>query len=91
METYTEKIAPDVAVEFLKSIIAMAHGLRLRVVAEGVENERQFDFLRALNNDEYQGFLYSKPLSASDVERRFLVNAGGGAAVRSAADTAPPG
>ncbi len=51
----------------------MAHGLRLRVVAEGVENEGQFDFLRALGNDEYQGFLYSKPLPAREVERRLLL------------------
>ena len=51
----------------------MAHGLRLRVVAEGVENEAQLDFLRALNNDEYQGFLYSKPLQAREVERRLLL------------------
>ncbi len=57
----------------VQAIIAMAHGLRLRVVAEGVENEGQFDFLRALGNDEYQGFLYSKPLPAREVERRLLL------------------
>jgi EAL domain-containing protein (putative c-di-GMP-specific phosphodiesterase class I) len=52
----------------------MAHGLRLKVVAEGVENEGQLDFLRSLDNDEYQGFLYSKPLSAREVERRLLLD-----------------
>ncbi len=60
--------ADDAAI--VQAIIAMAHGLRLRVVAEGVENEGQFDFLRALDNDEYQGFLHSKPLSPGELERR---------------------
>ena len=57
----------------VRAIIAMAHGLRLRVVAEGVEHQDQLDFLRALDNDEYQGFLYSKALPAREVERRLLL------------------
>jgi EAL domain-containing protein (putative c-di-GMP-specific phosphodiesterase class I) len=56
----------------VQAIIAMAHSLRLRVVAEGVENAGQLDFLRALDNDEYQGFLHSQPLSAAEVERHLL-------------------
>jgi EAL domain-containing protein (putative c-di-GMP-specific phosphodiesterase class I) len=64
--------ADDAAI--VRAIIAMAHGLRLKVVAEGVENEGQLDFLRSLDNDEYQGFLYSKPLSAREVERRLLLD-----------------
>ena len=58
----------------VQAIIALAHGLRLRVVAEGVETEDQLQFLRGLDNDEYQGFLYSKPLPAREVERRLLLN-----------------
>jgi diguanylate cyclase (GGDEF)-like protein len=57
----------------VQAIIAMAHGLRLKVVAEGVESEGQLDFLRALDNDEYQGFLFSKPLPAREMERRMLL------------------
>ena len=57
----------------VQAIIAMAHGLRLRVVAEGVERAEQLDYLRMLGNDEYQGFLYSRPLSAREVERRLLL------------------
>jgi diguanylate cyclase (GGDEF)-like protein len=57
----------------VKAIVALAHGLRLRVVAEGVEREDQLEFLRALGNDEYQGYLYSKPLPAREVERRLLL------------------
>ncbi len=46
------------------AIIALAHSLRLRVVAEGVEHEAQLAFLRARHCDEYQGYYFSKPVVA---------------------------
>lgn len=49
-----------------RAIVAMAHALRLRVVAEGVETEAQREFLRGINCDEIQGYLLSRPLSAID-------------------------
>ncbi len=51
-----------------QSIIAMAHNLHLSVLAEGVENELQFAFLREQKCDEMQGYLYSKPLSAEEIK-----------------------
>jgi diguanylate cyclase (GGDEF)-like protein/PAS domain S-box-containing protein len=45
-----------------QAIIAMAHGLKLRVVAEGVETGEQLSFLRAHGCDEMQGYYFSKPL-----------------------------
>ncbi len=48
------------------AIIAMAHRLRLRVVAEGVENEGQLDFLRRYSCDEMQGYLFSRPVAAAE-------------------------
>jgi len=39
-----------------RAVIAMAHGLSMKVVAEGVEERRQFDFLRDEGCDEFQGF-----------------------------------
>jgi CheY-like chemotaxis protein len=48
------------------AIIALAHKLRLHVVAEGVELETQLAFLRRLGCDEIQGFLFSKPLPEAD-------------------------
>ncbi|MFZ3322795.1 MAG: EAL domain-containing protein [Usitatibacter sp.] len=81
--------ADDAAI--VQAIIAMAHGLRLRVVAEGVENEKQLDFLRALDNDEYQGFHYSKPLSPRDVEQLLLMRADSGTPVGSVTETKRPG
>jgi predicted signal transduction protein with EAL and GGDEF domain len=51
-----------------RAIIAMAHGLGLRVVAEGIETEQQLDFLRRQHCDQYQGFLYSPPVAAAEIE-----------------------
>jgi diguanylate cyclase (GGDEF)-like protein len=48
------------------AIIAMAHGLGMGVVAEGIEKEEQLEFLRDRDCDEYQGFLSSKPILASE-------------------------
>jgi diguanylate cyclase (GGDEF)-like protein len=51
---------------FFTAIITMAHALGMRVVAEGVENERQSRILRSLHCDELQGFYISEPLPASE-------------------------
>jgi len=48
------------------SIIAMAHRMRLKVIAEGVETEGQLGYLRKHGCDEFQGFLFSRPLPAED-------------------------
>lgn len=47
--------------------IAMAHGLGMRVIAEGVESEAQAEFLRDSGCDALQGFLFSTPLTADQV------------------------
>jgi diguanylate cyclase (GGDEF)-like protein len=52
---------PDDA-SLVVAIITLAHNLRLKVVAEGVETEEQLGFLHLLRCDEIQGFLFSKPL-----------------------------
>ena len=49
------------------AVIAMAHGLGLRVVAEGVEREEQLEFLRRQRCDHYQGYLFSRPLAADEI------------------------
>jgi diguanylate cyclase (GGDEF)-like protein len=50
------------------AIITLAHNLRLKVVAEGVETEEQLTFLLGLGCDEGQGYLFSKPVPAPDFE-----------------------
>ncbi|WP_244329290.1 EAL domain-containing protein [Tolypothrix sp. PCC 7910] len=51
------------------AIIALAHGLKLAVVAEGVETEEQRNLLRLLDCELMQGYLFSRPLSAEDTTR----------------------
>ena len=52
-----------------KAIIAMAHSLRMKVIAEGVETKGQFEYLRSHGCDEMQGFYFSKPVPAQEFEQ----------------------
>ncbi|MFO1424806.1 MAG: EAL domain-containing protein, partial [Candidatus Competibacteraceae bacterium] len=49
------------------AIIAMAHSLRLTVIAEGVEDETQLAFLRSNQCDEIQGYYLSRPVPSHDI------------------------
>jgi len=51
------------------SIIALAHNLKLAVIAEGVQTPQQLDYLRTHGCDEMQGYYFSKPLPAADFEQ----------------------
>jgi EAL domain-containing protein (putative c-di-GMP-specific phosphodiesterase class I) len=55
----------DVAIT--RAVIAMAHSLKMSVVAEGVEHQQQHDLLRAEGCDEFQGFLCRPPLEESEL------------------------
>lgn len=59
---------PDDAA-LVMAIVNLAHTLRLRVVAEGVETQEQLRFLRLLRCDEIQGYLISKPLPVEGIEK----------------------
>jgi EAL domain-containing protein (putative c-di-GMP-specific phosphodiesterase class I) len=56
----------------VKAMIAMAHSLKLRVVAEGVETREQLQFLRENGCDEMQGYLLSPPVPFNEVTDFFL-------------------
>ena len=49
------------------SIISLAHALKMKVIAEGVETQEQLNMLRSLACDEIQGFLISVPVAAESV------------------------
>lgn len=55
------------------TIIAMAHNLRLKVIAEGVENKGQLDMLRSKGCDQVQGYYFSKPVP-EDKLKKLLIN-----------------
>ncbi len=55
--------------EIVTAIIAMAHSLRLKVLAEGVENKNQLAYLSAQGCDLYQGYLTRRPVPAKEFEQ----------------------
>ncbi len=58
--------SPDSAT-IVSTIISLAHSLSMKVIAEGVETDEQWKFLKLLKCDEIQGFLISQPLPADRV------------------------
>ena len=66
-KSFVDDIAthPDDAA-IVKAIIAMAHGLSMKVVTEGVETAEQLKFLREQGCEQYQGYIFSKPLLPAD-------------------------
>ncbi|MDH5324333.1 MAG: EAL domain-containing protein [Gammaproteobacteria bacterium] len=56
----------------IKAIFALAHSLNLGIIAEGVEDQSQLDFIRSIGCHEVQGFFFSKPISAPEFESLFL-------------------
>jgi EAL domain-containing protein (putative c-di-GMP-specific phosphodiesterase class I) len=53
----------------VRTIVALGHNLGLRVLAEGVETPEQVAFLRAIGCDEAQGYWYSRPVTAAQLEQ----------------------
>jgi len=51
------------------AVISLGQKLNLRVIAEGVETEAQVAFLRENNCDEMQGYRFSRPIPALDIEK----------------------
>ena len=60
----------DGSEEIVRAIISLAHSLNLTSIAEGVEDHDQLKVLRALGCRHAQGFLFSEPLPADELETR---------------------
>jgi EAL domain-containing protein (putative c-di-GMP-specific phosphodiesterase class I) len=63
--SFVQDLTTDVdSAAIVRTIIALGRNLGLKVLAEGVENDAQVDFLLANGCDELQGYWFSKPVSA---------------------------
>jgi diguanylate cyclase (GGDEF)-like protein len=69
-----DRSASDAAVA--NAVLSLGKSLNLVVTAEGIERSGQLEWLRARGCDEVQGFLLSRPLSARDLEDRYLIDSG---------------
>jgi len=56
----------------VRGIITMGHALNMKVVAEGVEEEHQLDFLRKNNCDTIQGYLTGRPVSSNEIQAMLM-------------------
>jgi len=54
----------------VQTIVQLAHNLGLKVVAEGVETEKHFDYLSSLGCDYFQGYLFSKPVAEPEFRQQ---------------------
>ena len=80
---FISRIDTDLAThEIVRVIVMLAHGLRLKVVAEGVETQAQVDLLKDIGCELAQGYFYSKPVAAEAIEQLLRNNS---AATRSKA------
>ena len=62
----------DTDVIVIKNIVGMINELRMGVIAEGVETAEQAEFLKSINCNMVQGYLYDKPLAHDDFELRLM-------------------
>ncbi|WP_082529302.1 bifunctional diguanylate cyclase/phosphodiesterase [Aurantimonas sp. Leaf443] len=58
--------------QIVSTIVSLAHGMKMKVTAEGVETQKQADFLRQIGCDQIQGFRFGRPGPAAVVEAQFL-------------------
>lgn len=72
-KSFIDNIRPNSNEEILcEAIIAMAHKLKLQVIAEGIETEAQYDIIKQMGCDYGQGFLYARPLGENELTARLL-------------------
>lgn len=64
--SFVSNIQNPKGIILVKNIINLGHSIGVKVVAEGVENEKQYKILKELNCDFYQGFYFNKPLPSEE-------------------------
>ncbi|RCX24857.1 putative bifunctional diguanylate cyclase/phosphodiesterase [Thioalbus denitrificans] len=77
-QSFIRNVAEDAdSMAITDAIIAMAHSLGMRVIAEGVEKDEQLNYLRRQNCDEVQGFLFSRPVAPEVIDEHLRRQAEG--------------
>ena len=61
----------------LKSVVSLAHNLKMNIIAEGIETDTQLDYLRGLKCQYGQGYLFSRPKDAESITRLIANNRAG--------------
>jgi EAL domain-containing protein (putative c-di-GMP-specific phosphodiesterase class I) len=79
----------DANLPIVQAVIALAHGLGIEVVAEGIETVAQLDRLRSLVCDRGQGYFYARPLPPDELAPMLAANNAGRAIVAAASAQAP--
>ena len=75
-QSYVQNLEQETAnVDVCAAIIIMAHRLGIKVIAEGIETDKQRDLLMSIGCDYGQGFLFSQPISAEDFEKQYTESA----------------
>ncbi len=72
---FVRRIGDDRTEAIINAIIAMARAIRMEIVAEGVETQRQLDYLANHDCHIIQGYLHSRPMSSADTTRHLLEHA----------------
>jgi PAS domain S-box/diguanylate cyclase (GGDEF) domain len=73
-KSFIDKVEDDTAEKIIvKSLISLAHDIRMRVIAEGIETNSQLGFLKEHYCDEAQGFYFSKPIPPKEFEELLKV------------------
>lgn len=72
--SFINSMFQDNGIEIVKTIIQMAHNLKMNVIAEGVEHREQAEHLHKLGCEYAQGYYFSKPLDVETIEQSLLKN-----------------
>jgi diguanylate cyclase (GGDEF)-like protein len=90
-KSFVATIDTDREAPIVVAVVALAHGLGLQVVAEGVETAEQLERLQELGCDEMQGFLFSRPVTAEHFEQLLMLESIAGGPGRLVPVAAGPG
>ncbi len=73
-KTFIDNLVTDKEDQIVVSaIVSLAKNFNLSLIAEGIETKEQEDFINKLGCEEYQGYLFSKPLSVKDLEDKYFI------------------